>query len=160
MPAPTPLDDEPSIANHLFLEIDGEVISKLSEVSGVGVEPELADVQQQLSGHEYSQRKAFTRADWTGEITVKRLAPPDVAQDALWKWFETLRNKGMSITSLSEQRKKASVVNYDPTMKEIARWNFYNAWPSKISIDPLDVGGSEPVRETITIQYEKLDRAK
>jgi hypothetical protein len=35
-----------------------------------------------------------------------------------------------------------------------------NAWPSKISTDSFNVSGNDPVSESITIQYEQLDRVK
>ena len=160
MPATTVAKTDPLVANHFFLEVDGEVIAQLSEVSGLDVELEVTDIQQQVASGVYEQRKAFSKPKWTGELSVKRLAPLDATQDALWKWFNTIREKGMSISSLDQQRKNGSVVIYDSTLKEIARWNFYNAWPSKISNDSFTVGGNDPVSETVTLQHEKLERTK
>ena len=45
-------------------------------------------------------------------------------------------------------------------MTEIARWNFYSAWPSKIASDSFEVTKNDPVSESITFQYEKLERKK
>ena len=146
--------------DHFLLEVDGEVVSQLSEVGGLDFEPAVAGVQQQLSSSHHSLREAFSRPDRSGEITLKRLAPLDATQDALWKWFETVRSEGLSVSSRNKQRKNGSVVMCDPTLKEIARWNFYNAWPSKIENDPFTVEGNDPIRETITVQYEKLERTK
>jgi|SRR5579875_834447 len=160
MPAETVVREDPLVANHFFMEIDGEVISQLSEVSGLDVELEVTDIQQQLSNGQYAQRKTFSKPKWTGELTVKRLSPVDSAQDLLWKWFNAIRDKGMSISSLDQQRKNGSIVIYDSTLKEIARWNFYNAWPSKISFDSMSVGSNDPISESITIQFEKLERTK
>lgn len=160
MPAPTLIKSDPLIVNHFFLEIDGEVITQLSEVSGLEIELEVTEVQQQLASGQYSQRKTFSKPKWTGEITVKRLAPTDATQDALWKWFDNIRNKGMKLAELTGQRKNGSVVIYDSSMAEAARWNFYSGWPSKISQDSVTVSGNEPVFETITFQHEKLERKK
>ena len=160
MPASTLIKHDPLIVNHFFLEIDGEVISQLSEVSGLELELEVTDIQQQLASGNYSQRKAFSKPKWTGEISIKRLAPTDATADALWKWFNSIRDKGMKFDSLNAERKNGSVVIYDSTMAEVARWNFYNAWPSKIAQDSVTVGGNEPVFETITLQHEKLERKK
>lgn len=159
MPADTVIKNDPLVVNHFFLEIDGEVISQLSEVSGLDVELEVTDIQQQLSNGQYSQRKAFSKPKWTGELSIKRLAPTDSANDALWKWFNQIREKGMSL-SVSSERKNGSIVIYDSALKEIARWNFYEAWPSKISQDAVSVGGNDPISETITLQHEKLERKK
>ena len=160
MPTPTLLKHDPLIVNHFFLEIDGEVITQLSEVSGLELELEVTEVQQQLASGQYSQRKAFSKPKWTGEITIKRLAPTDASQDSLWKWFNEIRNKGMKLGELSAQRKNGSVVIYDSSLAEVARWNFYDGWPSKISQDSVSVTGNEPVFETVTIQHEKLERKK
>ena len=160
MPAANIIKEDPLVVNHFFLEIDGEVISQLSEVNGLDVELEVIDFQQQMPNGQYAQRKAFSKPKWTGELTVKRLAPLDATQDAIWKWFENIRKKGMSITSLDSERKNGSVVIYDSALAEIARWNFMNAWPSKISTDSFNVSGNDPVSESITIQYEQLDRVK
>ncbi len=160
MPATNILKQDPLVANHFFLEVDGEVISQLSEVSGLDVEVEVTDIQQQLPSGQYSQRKAFSKPKWTGEISVKRLAPDDASSDSLWKWFNSIREKGMKISALDDERKNGSVVIYDSTLAEVARFNFYNAWPSKISTDSFTVGGNDPVSETITLQHEKLERTK
>lgn len=160
MPAANIIKEDPLVVNHFFLEIDGEVISQLSEVNGLDVELEVTDFQQQMPNGQYAQRKAFSKPKWTGELTVKRLAPLDATQDAIWKWFENIRKKGMSITSVDSERKNGSVVIYDSALSEIARWNFMNAWPSKISTDSFNVSGNDPVSESITIQYEQLDRVK
>ncbi|HTW07876.1 MAG TPA: phage tail protein [Acidimicrobiales bacterium] len=160
MPADTIVKQDPLIANHFFLEIDGEVIAQLTEVSGLDLELEVTDLAQQLQSGQYSQRKAFSKPKWTGEITVKRLAPLDSTKDSLWKWFEAIRTKGMSATSLDGQRKNGSIVIYDSALTELARWNFYNAWPSKISNDTFTVGGNDPISESWTLQHEKLERTK
>jgi phage tail-like protein len=160
MPADTVLKEDPLVVNHFFLEIDGEVIAQLTEVSGLDLELEVSDIAQQLANGQYAQRKALSKPKWTGEISIKRLAPLDSTKDPMWKWFEDIRNKGMSISSLSEQRKNGSIVIYDSTLKEIARWNFFNAWPSKVATDSFTVGGNDPLSETWTLQHEKLDRVK
>ena len=66
----------------------------------------------------------------------------------------------MSANNRSGERKDGSVVIYDTTMTEIGRWNFYSAWPSKIANDSFEVTKNDPVHESITIQYEKLERKK
>jgi phage tail-like protein len=151
---------DPLVGNNFFLEIDGEVISNLASVEGLTIELEKMDINQRTTKGAFVQHVAFSKPKLTGEITVKRLAPLDASSDALWKWFMDLRDKGMSVATRATDRKNGSVVIYDTTMTEIARWNFYDAWPSKIASDGLEVGKNEPVSETITFQYEKLERKK
>jgi hypothetical protein len=51
-------------------------------------------------------------------------------------------------------------VMYDSTHVEVARFNFTNGWPSKISTDQLSVDSNDPVKETITLTIESLARVK
>ena len=48
-----------------------------------------------------------------------------------------IREKGMSADNRGGERKNGSVVIYDTTMTEVARWNWFNGWPSKISSDSM-----------------------
>ena len=147
MPVTDLTKTDPLIATNFFLEISGEVIDTLSEVSGLDVELEVADVTQRSEKGVYVQHKAFSKPKWVGEITVKRIAPLDATKDSVWKWFNSIRDKGMSIDNRSGERKDGSIVIYDTTMKEVARWNFYSSFPSKISQDQLTVGSNDPVSE-------------
>lgn len=160
MPVTDLVKNDPLIATNFFLEIKGEVVDTLSEVSGLDVELEVAEVTQRSAKGTYVQHKAYSKPKWTGEISIKRIAPNDSTKDLLWKWFDDIRNKGMSVDNRNGERKDGSIVIYDTTMKEIARWNFFDAWPSKISQDSLTVGSNDPVSETITLQHEKLERKK
>jgi hypothetical protein len=49
---------------------------------------------------------------------------------------------------------------YDTALKEVARFNFHNGWPSKIATDSLSTESNDPVKETITFAIELLDRVK
>jgi phage tail-like protein len=151
---------DPLIATNFFLEIDGSLISSLEEVSGLDIELEVAEISQRTQDGQFIQHKTFSKPKLTGEMSVKRIAPLDATSDEVWKWFNVIRDKGMSADNRSGERKNGSVVIYDTTMKEIARWNFYSGWPSKISSDSFTVGSNDPVSETITLQYEKLERKK
>jgi phage tail-like protein len=152
--------DDPLVGTNFFLEIDGSVISNLTSVDGLSVELEKADISQRINNGQYIQHVAMSKPKWTGEMTVKRLAPLDSTNDPLWTWFNGIRNSGMSASNRSGERKDGSVVIYDTTMTEVARWNFFSAWPSKIANDSFEVTKNDPVHESITIQYEKLERKK
>ena len=159
MPAFDVTKDDPLVGTNFFLEISGSIMANLTSVDGLSVEIEKADISQRIQSGQYVQHVTMSKPKFTGEITVKRLAPLDASSDALWGWFNDIRTKGMSAATRS-QRKDGSVVIYDTTMAETARWNFYSAWPSKIANDSFEVTKNDPVSETITFQYEKLERKK
>ena len=160
MPAFDLTKEDALVSTNFFLEIDGSVISNLTSVDGLSVEIEKADITQRVQSGQYIQHVAMSKPKMTGELTVKRLAPLDATSDAMWGWFNTIRDKGMSASNRAGERKDGSVVIYDTTMTEIARWNFYSGWPSKIAMDSFEVTKNDPVAESITIQYEKLERKK
>jgi phage tail-like protein len=154
------LKQDPLIATNFFLEVDGSIISSLSEVSGLDVEVEVAEVVQRGATGQLIHHKTLSKPKWVGELTIKRTAPLDATSDPLWKWFVDIRDKGMSADNRGGERKNGSVVIYDSTMTEVSRWNFYNAWPSKISSDSMTVSSNDPINESVTVQYEKLERKK
>jgi phage tail-like protein len=151
---------DPLVASNFWLELDGATVSMLSEVSGLDVEIEVVEIKQTSQNGVYAPFKSMGQAKMPGELTVKRMAPLDIANDPLWKWFNDIREKGMSITARAGKRKNGSVVIYDATNAEVARWNFYNSWPSKISSDSFSATSAEPVSETVTLAIERLERKK
>ena len=72
------LKQDPLIATNFFMEIDGEVITTLSEVSGLDLEVEVAEVIQRTASGQLVHHKTLSKPKWTGELTVKRTAPLDV----------------------------------------------------------------------------------
>jgi phage tail-like protein len=152
--------DDPLVGTSFFFEIDGEVISNLTSVDGLALELEKSEINQRTEKGQFVQHVALSKPKWTGELTVKRLAPLDATSDPMWTWFNQIRDKGMSADNRSGERKNGSIVIYGTDMTEIARWNYYDAWPSKIENDGFDVTKNDPVGESITLQYEKLERKK
>jgi len=151
---------DPLVASNFWLELDGATVSLLSEVSGLDLQIEVVETKQTGQNGVYAPFKAMGQAKMAGELTVKRMAPLDIDGDPLWKWFNDIRDKGMVAKSRTAKRKNGSVVVYDASNAEIARWNFYNAWPSKISSDSFSATSTEPVSETVTLVMERLERKK
>ena len=48
---------------------------------------------------------------------------------------------------------------FDQELKEQARWNFLQAWPSKISGPAPKADGNEIVLEELTLVHEFIERA-
>lgn len=154
------IDKDPLIAQNFFLEIDGEVVTILSSVSGLDVEMEVATAQQVGKDGKSKMIKTLAGRNKAGDLSLVRLAPSDSTQDKLWGWFHDIRNKGILLSDRTNNRKNGSVVLYDSTHKEVARFNFTNGWPSKISTDQLSVDSNDPVKETVTLTIESLERVK
>ena len=52
------------------------------------------------------------------------------------------------------------MVMYDMSGKELGRWTFANAWPSKWSASDLDVGSDDLMTEEVTLAIEEIKREK
>jgi len=51
-----------------------------------------------------------------------------------------------------------SVVMYDQTLTEVARWNFQSAWPVKVTGPSVKADGNEIGIEELTIAHEYIER--
>jgi len=151
---------DPIIAHNFFLEIDGKIISTLSGVSGMDLEIEVATLTQTGIDGKMQIVKTVGNQVKAPDITVTRMAPVDSTKDELWKWFNDIRDKGMQVANRTSKRKNGSVVIYDSSNVEVSRYNFYNGWPSKLSVDAFSADSNEPVKENIVITCERLERVK
>lgn len=154
------ISHDPLLAQNFFLEINGEVISSLSSVSGLDVEVDVASATQVGKDGKSQIVKTLGGRNKAPDITLERIAAPDSKVDKLWEWFNAIYQGGMKLTSRADQRKDGSIVLYDSAHTEIARFNFENGWPSKIATSGLNVEGNDPVKETITLTVERLERVK
>ena len=154
------IKNDPLVGSNFWLQFDGEDGLFITEVSGLDVEIEVVEAKQTSKNGIYATYKGMGQAKMAAELTIKRLAPLEAEQDFLWKWFKDIRDKGMHVGDRSTARKNGSLVIYDASNTEVARWNFFNGWPSKISSDSFSAGSAEPISETVTLVIEKLDRKK
>jgi hypothetical protein len=82
------------------------------------------------------------------------------ADDPIWKWFKQVRESGFKGTDRAGSRKNGSIVFFDTALTEVGRFNFFNGWPSKIATDSASTESNEPVKETVTLVIERLERIK
>lgn len=150
---------DPIISQNFFLEIDGKVVSALISVSGLDVEVGVAKSTQIGDKGQKQQVKFLGQTVEVGDLSLTRVAPADVTADEMWKWFNAVRTGGLA-GDRGANRKNGSVVLFDASAKEVARFNFFSGWPSKISTDQLSVDGSDALKETITVVIERLERVK
>jgi phage tail-like protein len=58
----------------------------------------------------------------------------------------------------ASSKKSGSITAYDTDGKEVAKWEFAEAWPSKYKCADLDVTADSYIEETFTITCEKFNR--
>lgn len=72
--------------------------------------------------------------------------------DSLWQWRKAAMEGKVD-------RKNGSIVLLDEERKEVARWNFTDAWPSRWTGPALNATGNEVAIESIEITHEGVTRA-
>ena len=140
---------DPLVGFHFALEVQGAVNGFFTEIGGLGSETELIDHKVVTpEGREIIQ-KIPGRLKW-GEITLKRGV---TAEMDMWKWRKLVEDG-----KIQDARKNGSIVMYDESLKEVARWNFVRGWPSKINGPQLQADSNAFGVEELTIVHEGIVR--
>ncbi len=136
---------------HFAIEIDGVTIAQFQEVSGITSELDVIELKQNTKDGKYvihklpGNRKAPT-------ITLKR--GKDTSMD-LWNWHQQIYQG-----KVSDARKNGSIVLYDYEHNEVGRYNFVNAWPSKVTLGTLKSGAAEVLTEEFALVCEEVVQVK
>jgi phage tail-like protein len=149
---PKASDNDAFLAKNFFIEIGGISLGSFGEVSGL--EKEVEVVEKKENGEDGRSLLVLVPAAGTQKatITLKRGSSADMS---LWDWFE-LGAQG----KVKEARKEGSVVLQDFENQEVARWNFVDAFISKISESGLKADGNEIAMEEVTIVATDIQRVK
>jgi phage tail-like protein len=131
------------------VELDGIDIGAFKEASGVDSETEIVEYKETTKDGKMIIRKLPGAMKWA-DITLKKKI--DQKKD-LWDW-----RKEVEQGDIDSARRNGSIVLYDSTSKEVARWNFMNGWPSKWKGADLNAGENAVAVEEITITHEGLER--
>ena len=140
---------DPLAGFHYAIEVQGVVSGYFTECSGIGSEHEVIEHKiVDAKGHEHVQ-KIPGRLKWEN-ITLKRGITDSMD---IWDWRELVVQG-----KVDEARHNGSVVMFDQTLTEVARWNFENAWPLKVSGPAVKSDSNEFAVEELVIVHEGLYR--
>jgi len=143
--------EDPLLGFNFALDLSGAVKGYFTEVSGIGSENEVIE-QKVVTGKGIEVILRIPgRLKW-GDITLKRGITSSME---LWDW-----RKKVEEGKVKDARKNGSIVMFDRELKEVARWNFVNAWPSKITGPSPKADSNEIGIEELTIVHEHIERAK
>ena len=131
---------------NFMIEIEGIVQASFTECSGLEDTTEVIEVRQ--GGDSTTVYKLPGKTSY-GDITLKW---GTTASTELMDWRQDVINGTVT-------RRHGSVVLYDlANTTEVARWNFYNAWPSKWDGPALSAKGNDIAIETLVLAVERLTR--
>jgi phage tail-like protein len=57
------------------------------------------------------------------------------------------------------QRRDGSILQYDATGTEVYRWNFFDAWPTKLTAGEFNAQTSSVMVDVLVLAHERLERA-
>ena len=137
---------DPFASFNFKLEIDGITIAGFSEVTGGNSESNVIDYRE---GDEGITPRKLSGLNKYGNITLKRGMSLD---KQLYEWRKTAVDGDIT-------RKNLSIVLQNEKHDEVARWNIFNAWISKLSVADLKANANEIAIETVELTHEGLVRA-
>ena len=139
-----------ALASYTFaIEIDRTEIAQFSEVSGIASEVDVIELKENTIDGRLVIKKA-PGAMKPATLTLKRAKN---ASQELWKWHEAVMQG-----KLGDARRNGSVIMKGFDGSEVARYNFTNAWVSKISSGTLKAGANEILMEEVSIVTESIER--
>lgn len=140
---------DPLVSAWFGLEFQGVVTGAFRECTGLGSENEV--VEYKASGPDGKQviKKVPGRLKWNN-ITLKRGITDTMD---MWKWRQLVEQGDMTAA-----RKNGTVTMFNQKNEPIAKWDFINAWPSKLSGPSANAGNNEVAIEELEITHEGYER--
>jgi phage tail-like protein len=144
-----PEREDPLVGFHFAVDIQGAVTGYFTECSGLGSEHETIEHKIVTEKGQEVVMKLPGRLKW-GDITLKRGITSNMD---IWDW-----RKQVEDGNVEAARRDGSIVMYDQSLTEVARWNFERAWPVKVSGPSPKADGNEIGIEELTIAHEYIAR--
>ncbi len=142
--------EDPLVAFKFGLEIEGKLGGFFTQVGGIGSETEV--ISEKITNPTTGEsiiRQIPGRLTWT-PVTLKRGVTSTMD---IWDWRQQVVQG-----NIEKARTNCSIVAYSQDNKEIARWNFERAWPSKVTGPEMDAGSTNYMIEDLTIVHEGVIR--
>ena len=123
------------------LELGGQVVAEYTECFGLGSSNDIEETVSQMDAGPVKQ-KTPGPLNWP-QITLRRTGPGD---PQVWAWRKTLEDGRLD----QAVRNGAIVMFLSGLPQAIARWEFRNAWPARLTIE-----GSV---EELVIVHDRVER--
>lgn len=143
------LTGDPLVSFNFAIEVDGIISGFFTECSGLGSESEIVEHKIVGDGGQEIVRKIPGRRKWEN-ITLKRGI---TANMDFWDW-----RKMIDDGDVSGARRNGSIIMYDQEGGEVARWNFEQGWPNKISGPSVKSDSNEIGVEELGVTHEGIER--
>jgi phage tail-like protein len=139
---------DPIVSFSFEVEIQNTLEGTFRECSGMGSETELIETKQSNKG-KLVYLKIPGALKWEN-ISLKRGITDSMD---IWKW-----RKQVEQGDIKGARKNGSIIMRDGQGNEVARWNFTNGWPRKVSGPNFNAQANEIGIEELEIVHEGIIR--
>jgi phage tail-like protein len=140
---------DPLVSAWFGLEFQGQVAGAFRECTGLGSENEVVEYKASGPKGEQVIKKVPGRLKWNN-ITLKRGITDSMD---MWKWRKLVEEG-----KITEARKNGTVTMFNQKGEPIAKWDFVNAWPSKLSGPGANAANNEVAVEELEITHEGYER--
>jgi phage tail-like protein len=142
-------ESDPLVGFQFRLEVGGNITGYFSECGGIGSEHEIIEHKVVTNdGHEVIQ-KIPGRMKWS-DVTLKRGITDNIE---IWDW----RAK-VEAGKMKDARTNCSIIMMDRNYEDAARWDFTNAWPSKVTGPSVKSDSNEIGIEEVVLVHEGMKR--
>ena len=142
-------DTDPALGFHFRLEVQGRVTGFFTEIGGLGSEHEVIEHKVvDMNGNDLVQALPG-RLKWQ-PVTLKRglTSVRDV-----WDWRKMVEDG-----KVSDARSNGTITMFNQSLQPVAKWDFKNAWPSKVTGPQLQSDSNTFAIEEMTIVHEGIER--
>ena len=143
-------ESDPLIGYQFGIEVGGMVTGYFAEVGGIGSESEIVEHKVSQDGKDFVQ-KMPGRLKWN-DVTLKRGITDNLQ---IWEWRQLVEDGDVKAA-----RKNCSILMYDRNANVAARWDFVNAWPSKVSGPEVKADSNDFAIEEMVLVHEGMKRVK
>ncbi len=136
---------------HFLLELQGIIsdtkiiVGGFKSVSGMDSQTEVVEFKQ---GNDKAVRKKPGRTTYSNIVLERGYT----ATDDLWQWRKNIEDGKID-------RRSGSVIVLDQDgSTEVARYNFFEAWPCKWNVPDMNADSSAMAIEKVEIAVERVER--
>ena len=138
---------DPYVNFNFLVEIDGIARGAFHEASGFDA---TVDVIEHREGGQNTTTYKVPGLTKHGNITLRWGLTDDKSLD---DWHQQVVDGDIV-------RKNGSIVVLNRKGEEIARWNFFRAWPTKYTLPNFNAEGNDIAIQTLELAHEGLKRVK
>ena len=144
-------ESDPLVSYQFAVEVGGMVTGYFTEVSGMGSENEVIEQKVVTDNGQEVIQKVPGRLKWN-EVTLKRGITDNLQ---IYEWRKLVEDGKMK-----EARKNCSIIMFDRNYTPAARWDFVNAWPSKVTGPDVKADSNDFGVEEVVLHHEGMTRTK